>query len=179
MKYATIAATAALLGLAAGVGATLIAKMDRVPQLRDPEISLRGVEFLRVFVGADHMGGHLEGQSLDEISLRSRVEKRLSDNGVRVVGREEWRTLKGGPALTVVLNSVDQKVTQSTAWRLDVYVTQHVRTVASPEHVQVARTWKAASAIGHSGFSNASDIGPAVDAKIDEFSVAWRKANMK
>lgn len=146
--------------------------MDLTEYTRETLIGLSGV-----VVVIETLKPDAEADGLSVTELQTDVELRLTQGGIRVLPRQEWRETPGRPWLYVSVSTI--KHSGSYFFSVDVQLKQDVSLPRQPSITTSSATWE----LGSIGFVNPeilpAKIRESVGAYVDSFISDYSAANSK
>lgn len=113
---------------------------------------------------------------LSQDNIRSEVEGKLRQAGIRVLSREEWEQAPGKPYLQVWPKVLKGGVLGGYIYHITVEFKQHVSLVRSPSIQVFGATWS----VEHMGYTpDLKDIRDRMNDRIDKFIDAYLSVNPK
>jgi len=136
-------------------------------------VGLPGVD-----VVVEQIADDAQGDGLDTLQVRTDVEVKLRQAGIRVLSKEEWLSTAGRPYLYVNIQTVKNK--QSVyAFSARVELRQSVTLVRQPSLRQLLTTWSTPGYIGTAGSQKLATLRDDVRDLTDQFINAYLAANPK
>src|SRR6266487_6788482 len=169
----TVLAVLAL--LSATLASPLVGQGDNSSS-RQTLAGLRGV-----YVDVELKTDEAQRSGLTEVKLRTDVELKLRQAGIKVVAFEETGDTLGLPTLFVGVSAVPLKTLGGLyAISVTVDIFQPIALVRNPSTVAVGETWQAAGVCGAAGADNVEEIArKAVRDMTDQFINAYLAVNPK
>ena len=113
---------------------------------------------------------------LSQEAVRTEVEVKLSQAGIRVLSKEEWEKIPGKPYLQVWPRVLKGGVLGGYIYYITVEFKQHVSLVRSPSILVFASTWSTE----HMGYTpDLKDIRDRMKDRVDRFIDAYLSVNPK
>lgn len=113
---------------------------------------------------------------LSQDAIRTEVELKLRQAGIRVLSREEWEQAPGKPYLQVWPKVLKGGVLGGYIYHITVEFKQHVSLVRSPSIQVFGATWS----VEHMGYTpDLKDIRERMNDRIDKFIDAYLSVNPK
>jgi hypothetical protein len=142
----------------------------------DSRATLVGLPGVYVLVG--HIADEAQRDGLDTLQVRTDVEVKLRQAGIRVLGREEWLSTAGVPFLYVNIQTVKNQQ-NVYAFSVDIELRQRVTLVRQQSPPLLVTTWSASGVIGTVGSKRLATLRDDVRDQTDQFINAYLAANPK
>ena len=133
-----------------------------------------------VYVLVEHVADEAQRDGLDTLQVRTDVEVKLRQAGIRVLSKEEWLSTAGLPYLYVDISTTKNPL-GVYAFSVRVELNQSVTLVrpASQQRLLLAATWSTPGAIGTVGSKKLTALRDEVRDLTDQFINAYLAANPK
>lgn len=138
--------------------------------------SLKGLGSIGVAIADSDPALECEGFGKDQ--LRTDVEGRLRQSGIKILSEAELLKTPGSPHLYVSLSFVNMAALPQRAYYITLEFIQEVTLRRNPEQVSSAVTWSV-SVEGTASSENISKISDGLTALVDRFIGAYRSMNPK
>ncbi len=148
--------------------------LERLDQLQRP--SLAGLT--GVYVVVEDIEPDAERDGLAQSTLRTDVELKLRQAGMRVLSKDEWLAATGFPNLYLNVNTLKDRM-GTYAFCIDLVLKQEVRLTRNPAITFRGITWEAAGVVGTVGPENLHRVRDHVRDRVDKFINAYLAANPK
>ena len=125
------------------------------------------------------MGPDAEIGGLAKSTLRTDVELRLRQAGIRVLGENEALAAPGSPYLYLHVNTAKPQGGDIYAISIYLGLAQGVRLTRNPAIASMGTTWRARGTIGTAPANRLHQVRDAVRDNVDEFINAYLAANPK
>jgi hypothetical protein len=132
-----------------------------------------------VYVLITDMDPEAEKDGLAKSTIRTDVELRLRQAGIRVLNSSEWLATPGSPDLFLRLSTLKPKEGPLYAFGIQLGLVQRVRLARDPNITVMAVTWEATGRYGTIATERLSELRAEVRDMVDEFINNYMAANPK
>jgi|ERR1041385_4021742 hypothetical protein len=131
-----------------------------------------------VYVLVENVDDDAQRDGLDTLQVRTDVEVKLRQAGIRVLSREEWLSTAGVPNLYVNIQTAKNQQ-NVYAFSVRIELSQGVTLVRQPSPRLLVTTWSTPGVIGTVGSKKLASLRDNVRDQTDQFINAYLAANPK
>ncbi len=142
----------------------------------DGKDTLKGLQGIQVVIAK--LNPEIEKLGLTTQQLRTDVELKLRQNGIKVLSEQEWNSIVGTPALYVNVNFNISKNYPVASFNINLQLYQTVYLTRDLTKICNAMTWEL-SYVGIASLSNIQSIRESVKDQVDEFINNYLAVNPK
>jgi hypothetical protein len=131
-----------------------------------------------VYVLVETVADEAQRDGLDTLQVRTDVEVKLRQAGIRVLSKEEWLSTAGAPYLYVNIQTAKNNL-RLYAVSVSIDLRQDVTLVREPSLRRLVATWSTPGVLGTVGSHKLATVRDDVRDLVDQFINAYLAANPK
>lgn len=132
-----------------------------------------------IYVTIETLNPEVERDGLSESAIKTDVELKLRQAGIRILTREQWLGTPGKPWLYLNVSVLKSPWSGEYVYGIELKLIQEVTLTRVPRTMTDASTWEARGSVGIAGQARLLDIRNFVRDMVDQFINAYLAVNPK